>query len=48
MDRAENIIIQISMIPQGFIIAYNIKDKVHTGYMFTRVTNGVYGLPQAG
>ena len=29
MDRAEYIIIQILMIPQEFIIAYNIKDKVH-------------------
>ena len=29
MDRSEYITIQISMIPQESIIAYNIKDKVY-------------------
>ena len=48
MDRAENIIIQISMIPQGFIIAYNIKDNVHNGYIFAQVIKGKYWIPQAG
>ena len=27
---------------------YNLKEKLHNGYIFTRVTKGVYGLPQAG
>ena len=46
MDRAENIIIQISVIPQEFIIAYNIKDKAHNGYIFAQVNKGMYGIPQ--
>ena len=40
--------IQISMIPQEFIDKYNIKYKVHNGYIFSQVTKGMYGLPQAG
>ena len=40
--------IQISVIPQEFITAYNIKDKVHNGYIFEQVTKGIYGFPQAG
>ena len=27
---------------------YNFKEKSHNGYIFTRLTKGVYGLPQAG
>ena len=46
MDRAENIIIQISVIPQEFIIAYNIKYKAHNGYIFAQVNKGMYGIPQ--
>ena len=40
--------IHISMIPQELINKYNITDKVHNGYIFSQVTKGVYGLPQAG
>ena len=36
------------MIPQAFMYKYNLKDKAHNGYIFVRVTKGVYGLPQAG
>ena len=31
MDRAEYIMIQISMIPQEFEDKFNLKDKVHNG-----------------
>ena len=48
MDRSEYIMIKISMIPQEFIDKYNLEDKVHNGYIFSRVTKGVYGLPKAG
>ena len=48
MGIAEYIMIQISMIPQEFIDKYNIKYKVHNGYIFSQVTKGMYGLPQAG
>ena len=36
------------MIPQEFVKKYNLKDKVHNGYIMARVTKGVYGIPQAG
>ena len=29
IDRAEYIMIQISMIPQKFVDKYNLKEKVH-------------------
>ena len=48
MDILEYIMIHISMIPQEFIIAYNFKDKVHNGYIFAWVTNGIYGILQVG
>ena len=40
--------IHISIIPQQLIYIYNIKDKVHNGYIFARVSYGIYGPPQEG
>ena len=40
--------IQISMIPQEFVKKYNLKRKLHNGYIFAQVTKGVYGFKQAG
>ena len=48
MGRSEYIVIQISIIPQEFVDKYNLKGKVHNGYIFTLVTKGMYVLPQAG
>ena len=48
MDKAEYIMINISMIPPKCVDKYNFKEKSHNGYIFTRLTKGVYGLPQAG
>ena len=47
MDRAEYIMIHTSMIPEEFMTAYNLKDKVNNGYIFERFTKGVYCLLQA-
>ena len=47
MDWEEYIIIQTSMIPEEFMNSYSLKEKVHNGYIFSRVTKGMYGLPQA-
>ena len=47
MDRSEYITIHISMIPQEFVGKYNLKGKVYNGYIFSRVTKGVYGLPKS-
>ena len=40
--------IQISIIPQEFVDKYNLKGKANNGYIFTRLTKGMYGIPQAG
>ena len=39
---------QISTIPQEFVDKNTLKDKVHNGYIFNRVTKEMYGIPQAG
>ena len=48
MNGAEYIMIQISMIPQEFVDKFNLQEKLHNGYIYARVTKGMYGLPQAG
>ena len=48
MNRAEYITTQIYIIPQELVYKYNLKDKAHSGYIFTLVTKGMYGLPQSG
>ena len=40
--------VQISIIPQELMDKYNLKYKVHNGYIFTQLTKGMYGLPQSG
>ena len=40
--------IHISMIPQEFVDKYNLKGKVHDGFISERLTKGMYGLPKAG
>ena len=47
MDRDEYIVIQISIVPQEFVEKYDLAEKSHNGYIYARVTNGMYGLPQA-
>ena len=48
MDGAEYNMIQISIIPQQFVEKYNLKERAHNGYIFARITNGMYGIPQVG
>ena len=48
MDRDEYIMIQISMIPQEFVEKYNLAEKSHNGYIYARLTKGMYELPQTG
>ena len=40
--------INISMIPQEVLEKYNINYKEQNGYIFSCLTKGVCGLPQAG
>ena len=48
MDRDKYIMIQLSMIPKEFVEKYNLAEKSHNGYIYARVTKGMYRLPQAG
>ena len=48
MDSVEYIMVQKSMIPQELVNKYNLKETSNNGYIFARVTNWMYGLPQAG
>ena len=48
MDRDEYSMINLSMIPHEFVEKYNLAEKSHNGYIYARVTNGMYGFPQAG
>ena len=36
------------MIPQKFVDKCNLQEKSHNGYIYSRVTKGMYGHPQAG
>ena len=47
MDRAEYIMLYISMIKQECLEKYNLKEKAHNGYIFAQVTKGKYDPPQA-
>ena len=46
MDRKKYIMIQISMIPQEFVEKYNLAEKAHNGYIYARVTKGMYIIPK--
>ena len=47
MVRAEYIRTQILRIPQEFVDKYNLKEKVHNGYIFSRLTKEMHGPPKA-
>ena len=36
------------MILQEFVKTYNFAEKSHAGYIYARVTKGMYGPPQSG
>ena len=48
MDGVEYITIQIAMKPKEFVDKYNIQKKLHNGYIYVRVTKGMYRIPQTG
>ena len=48
MDNDKYITIQILMIPQEFVEKCNLTEKSHNGYIYARVTKGMYRLPQSG
>ena len=48
LDRHEFMRMPITFIPQSFIDAYNLQQKIKNGYVYMRIVRGLYGLPQAG
>jgi hypothetical protein len=48
MPRYEYMKIPVELIPPEIMIAYNLYDKVHNGYVYIEIQKGMYGLPQAG
>jgi hypothetical protein len=48
MDRYEYMRIPVHLIPEEFIQAYNLHDKIYKGYLYVEIRKGMYGLPQAG
>ena len=46
MNREEYIMMQAAMITQEFVDKFNLQEKLHNGYIYVRVTKGVYGIPQ--
>jgi Reverse transcriptase (RNA-dependent DNA polymerase) len=48
LGSPEYIRIPLSLIPEEFIIVYNLHDFAVKGYVYAEVNKGMYGLPQAG
>ena len=48
LGRPENVKIQLSKIPQEFIVEYNLTSLVHKGWIYVEIRRGCYGLPQSG
>ena len=40
--------IKLTDIPQEFIDEYNLHDYFHGGWVYFKIRNGIYGLPQSG
>jgi hypothetical protein len=48
LSKPEFVRIPVWMLPQSIIDLYQLEDKIVNGYVYARVTKGMYGLPQAG
>ena len=48
LDRPEYVRIQYSIIPNEFILEYNLATYVHNGWVYFEISKGVYGLKQSG
>jgi hypothetical protein len=47
LDRPEYVRIQLAVIPEEFILEYNLTAFVHNGWVYFEIKKGVYGLKQA-
>eukprot|EP00978_Attheya_sp_CCMP212_P042683 scaffold264557_cov29-Attheya_sp.AAC.4 len=48
MEIYKYIRIPVKMIPEEFIITYNLTPLIRNGFVYAEVRKGMYGLPQAG
>jgi hypothetical protein len=48
MARYEYMRMAARLIPDEFLDAYNLRPKIHNGYIYMEIRKGMYGLPQAG
>merc|ERR1719273_2563144 len=48
MKEKEYMGISANIIPNEFLQEYNLCDKIKYGYIYARIDNSMYGLPQAG
>ena len=48
MERKEYLRIAVELVPQEFMVEYNLHSKVKNGYVYCEIVRGMYGLPQAG
>jgi hypothetical protein len=48
MELFEYMRIPVDLIPDDIIQQYNLEKYVDSGYMYVKITKGMYGLPQAG
>ena len=48
MSWYEYVNMQVSMIPEEFMIKYNLQTLVHYLYIHIKICKGMYGLSQAG
>eukprot|EP00978_Attheya_sp_CCMP212_P026303 scaffold86274_cov53-Attheya_sp.AAC.3 len=47
MEIYKYIRIPVKMIPEEFVIAYNLTPLIRNGFLYVEVRKGMYGLPQA-
>ena len=48
LDCPEYMRIPVELIPQEFVDANKLASKIKNGYIYMKITQVIYGLPQAG
>ena len=48
LDRFEYMQIPVKLIPEDFIVLYQLHDKIKDGHIHMQIECSMYGLPQAG
>jgi hypothetical protein len=48
MHRYKNTMIPVSLIPKAIYSQFNLASLVHNSYVYVRIREGMYSLPQAG